>query len=207
MTIKELYDNFYESNTPRNPRLFVDYYEKNYVIISNTDLSNLIDYDLAMRLTCDYAISLESLGYLKKGVEYLDKAISLMENFPNYEKEKLFEIYYYESLIFHKARALYNMKKYKESLIYFNQLDKAYPDNDKYSGWLIGLKYKKFEIFSWIGTIMMLIVLLVRIFFKGNNPTFDYVTLWLLPFSFLLFAIPETIRQFLKYKLKKINAT
>jgi len=164
MTVKELHDNLYDEKTPRNPRSFIDSYETSIDLINGVDLSNLIDYDYVMRLTCDCGILLENSGYLKKSIQYLDKAIDLVENFPNYQKEKLFDIQYYELIVFHKARALYNLKKYKDSKLLFDRLDKAFPNNDKYQSWILGIKAKKYDYFIWSGTGVILADLILRTF-------------------------------------------
>ena len=189
MTIKELYDNLYDSSTPRNSKFFIETFEKNYVITSHVDLTNLSEYEYTMWLTADYAISLEDKGYLQKGIEYLDKAINLFENYPNYRKEKLFEIEYYELLIFHKARALYNLKKYSASLSLFKELDKAFPNNDKYLGWVNGIRNKAIDRLTWIATGIMFAVMMLISFFKGRNIMFDKITYWLLFASFLFFVV------------------
>jgi len=205
MTIQELYDILYDSNTPRNPNLFIETYENNYVLIRNVDLTNLLDYEYTMWLTADYAISLENKGYLQKGIEFLDKAINLFENYPNYRKEKLFEIEYYESLIFHKARALYNLKKYRESLPLFKELDKAFPNNDKYLGWVNGIRNQAIDRLTWIATGIMFSLLMLRTFFKGINITFDKTTFWLLFSSFLFFNACFLFNIIQRIRNKKIT--
>lgn len=207
MTLQELHDYLYDSKTPRNPRLFIDNYENNLILISNADLSILTEYDYAMRLTCDYAISLESTGHLKKGIEYIDKAIDLIENFPDFQKDKLYEIQYYELMKFHKARALYNLKKYDESLSIFEELDRVFPKNDKYISWINGIKNKKIDRLTWIATGIMLIILLSRTFYRGKNITFDNYTFWLLFLSFLFFIVCFVLNMIQRARQKKINAT
>jgi len=207
MTLQELYDNLYDRNTPRYPRLFIESYEKNYVLISNADLKNLADYEYAMWLTADYAMLLEDKGYLKKGIEYLNKAITLFENHPNYQKGKLFEIQYYESLKFHKARALYNLKKYNESLSVFKELDRAFPNNDKYLGWLNGVRNKNLDRLTWIATGIMITILLLKSTFKGNNLMFDRITYWIEFASFLFFIVCFSMNIIQRIRHRKINAT
>jgi tetratricopeptide (TPR) repeat protein len=204
MTIKELHDNLYDEKPLRNPRFFIDTYEKNIDLINNVDISNLIDYDYAMRLTCDYAILLEDSGYIKKSIQYLDKAIDLMENFPNFQKDKLFDIHYYELIVFHKAHALYNLKKYKDSLLIFERLDKAFPNNDKYLGWIYGIKSKKYELYSNVGLGLILADLILGIFFKGKNHQFDIFLLWVLIFA-LIFLISSDILKRIQLRGKKLT--
>jgi tetratricopeptide (TPR) repeat protein len=207
MTIKELHDNLYHEKTPRNPRLFLDTYETNIDLINNVDLSNLIDYDYAMRLTCDYALLLEDSGYLKKSIWYFDKAIKLMENFPEYQKDKLFDIKYYELIVFHKARALYNLKKYMDSQLIFDRLDKVFPNNDKYQSWVLGIKRKKYDYLIWTGMGVILSDLILRTFLKGKYPLFDKLSFWILFVALILTATLEIIKRIKFRKKRKINAT
>jgi tetratricopeptide (TPR) repeat protein len=205
MTIKNLHDYLYDNRTPRNSRLFIENYEKNIVLINNVKLSNITDYEYVMRLTCDYAISLESLGYLKKGIQNLDKAIDLMEKFPSYQKEKLFEFQYYELAKFHKARALYNMKRYKESLLIFKQLDNAFPNNDKYISWINGIKIRNFNRLTNIASAIMLLALIIRLFFKGRDELLDNLSLWFGAFGLMLFLVCEILIRLQKLKNKNVR--
>jgi tetratricopeptide (TPR) repeat protein len=206
MTISDLYDNLYDERTPRNPRLFIDTFESNFVLLNNVDLSNLHDYDYVMRLTCDYAILLEDSGFLKKSIPYLDKAIALMEKFPNYQKEKLFEIKYYELIVFHKARALYNLKRYKDSKLLFDRLDKAFPNNDQYQSWILGIKAKRYDYLIWSGTGVLLTDMIFRTLIKGKFPLIDKLTLWILILS-LFFSVTFEIIKRIELKKRKNNAT
>jgi tetratricopeptide (TPR) repeat protein len=207
MTVKELHDNLYDEKTPRNPRFFIDTFETNIDLINNIDLSNLTDYDYVMRLTCDYAIMLEDSGYLKKSIPYLDKAIDLMENFPEYQKNKLFDIRYYELIVFHKARALYNLKKFKDSQVIFDKLDKALPNNDIYQSWILGIKGKKYDYLIWTGLCVILFDLILRTFLKGKYPLFDKLTFWILLFALIFTATLEIVKRIILRKQKKKNAT
>lgn len=203
MTIKELHDNLYFEITPRNPRMFIDTFEANFDLINNVDLSNLHDYDYAMRLICDYAILLEDSGYLKKSIPYFDKAIDLMEKFPDYQKQNLFDIRYYELIIFHKALALYNLKKYKDSKLLFDRPDKAFPNNDKYEGWVLGIKAKKYDNLIWSGTGVILADMILRTLLKGKYPLFDKLSFWILIVALIFSVTFEIIKQIVLKKKKK----
>lgn len=207
MTIKELHDSLYDEKKPVNPSLFIDTYENNIDIINKVDMSDLQDYDYVMHLTCDYAILLEDAGYLKKSILYLDKAINLIENFPEYQSKNLFDIYYYELIVFHKARALYNLKKYKEAKVLFDKLDKVFPDNDKYQSWTLGIKAKKYNYLIWICSAVIFAVLILRTFLEDKYPLFDILSLWILGFALIFSAIFEITKHIDLKKSKKKNIT
>jgi len=125
-----------------------------------------------------------------------------MENFPNYQKDKLFDIQYYELIVFHKARALFNLKKYKDSHLIFNRLDKAFPNNDKYQSWILGIKGKKYDYLIWTGTGVILADLILRTFLKGKFPLFDKLSLWILIFA-LIFSVTFEIIKRIELKRQK----
>ncbi len=205
MTIKELHDNLYNEESPRNYRYLLNYYETNRDLIENVDLSNLDDYDYAMKLTCDYSLALFDLGYAKKGILYSDKAISLIENFPNFDKDKLFDIRFYELILFNKAKALYNLKKYKESALIFEKLNKQFPENDFYLSWIYGLKNRKYQLLSNIGLYVMLFSIILNIFFEKTSRNFYIYIYFLLIFSLIFATISKIIFEIKRYKLKKLN--
>lgn len=205
MTIKELHDNLYDENIPINPKLFMDNYEENMDLISKVDLTNLNDFGYAMRLTCDYGIILENSGNLLKGLMYLDEAIEMMENFPNYQKNQLFNQPYYELVVFHKARAFYNLRNYKDSQLSFDRLNKALPNNDKYQIWTGSLKVRRYDKWIGIGLGVMLVTLIVRTFLDGKYTLLDEISYWILLFSMIFAAIFEVVKLIEKRKLKKMK--
>jgi tetratricopeptide (TPR) repeat protein len=207
MTIKKLHDNLYDEKTSRNSRMFIDSYEANIDLINSVDLSNLTDYDFAMRLTCDYAILLEKAGNLKKSIPYFDKAIKMLENFPDFQENKFFDIQYYELTMFHKARALYNLKKYKDSQLIFDGLNKAFPNNDKYQSWIIGIKSKKYDFLIWTGMGVILTLLILRTFLEGKYTLFNKLSFWTLLFVLIFTAVLGIVKQIVIRKQKKKNAT
>ena len=205
MTIKELHDNLYNEESPKNQRYLLEYFESNLDIINNVDLTNLIDYDFVMKLTCDYSLALLDLGYIKKGILFCDKSIKLIENFPAFDKEKLFEVRCYELILFNKAKALYKIKKYKDSSLIFNKLNKKFPENDYYLSWIYGLKNNKYESISKVGYFVMLLSIILNIFAdKTNQNTYIYIYS-LLVFSLSFFVIFEIIKRIRQYKFKRLN--
>ena len=125
-----------------------------------------------------------------------------MENFPEYQKDKLFDIKYYELIVFHKARALYNLKKYKDSQLIFDRLDKVFPNNDKYQSWILGIKRKKYDYLIWIGMGMILFDLILRTFLNGKNPIIDKISFWFLFFALIFSITIEIIKRIQLHKQK-----
>lgn len=205
MTIKELYDNLYEKDRPKNPKLLMDNYEANLDLINNANLTNLEDYRYVLRLTCDYAITLENSGYFLKGLLYLDEAIERMENFPGYQKDRPFTIPYYELVVFHKARAFYNLRNYKDSQLTFDKLLKAFPDNNKYQGWIFSIKVKRYENWIGMGLGIMLVTLIIKTISNGKFPLLDQVSYWILLLALLATATFEIERRIKLHNLSRMN--
>jgi tetratricopeptide (TPR) repeat protein len=180
MTIKELHDHMYNDITRANPQLFMDQYKANLDVVNNADLTNLDDFTYAMELTCDYGIFLENSGHFKKAIAYLDEAIDMMEHFPNYQGDELFDVPNYQLVLFHKARAFYHLKFYKDSRLIFDSLRKAFPENEKYRGWISRINVKRYETGVRTGMGVMLVALVVRLVSNGRHSLTANVTYWIL---------------------------
>lgn len=205
MTIKELHDHLYDDITRANPKLFMDQYMANLDLVNNADLTNLEDYAYAMQLTCDYAIFLENSGQLKKGLAFLDEAIDMIEHFPNYQKDQLFDVPHYALVLFHKARAFYHLKFYKDSWQIFDRLLKAFPENENYRAWISRIKVKRYETGVWTGLGVMLAAMILRISFNGRFPLFDQVSYWILLVALVGTAAFEVVKRIEIRKLKRMN--
>ena len=206
MTIKELQDKLYLGDTPVNPKLFVKYYEANLDLINSVDLTNVVDYGFAMRMTCDYAMILENSGNLLKGIMFLDEAIEKLENYPDYQKDRLFEVPYYELVFFHKARAFYNLRNFRDSLMIFERLHKVFPHKEQYKAWILRITAKKYQHWVWNGLGVMLVTLILRIFLEEKVPWMDEITYWILLLALVCTATFEIGKWIKLKKLKRIHA-
>lgn len=82
-------------------------------------------YEEKLDLTLDYVLSIFSIGKYYKFLSLVDPIIEtiIRDNIHSFNDQDLFQI-----LLFKKAAALYNIKKYEESIIILKQLVKI---NDK----------------------------------------------------------------------------
>ena len=82
-------------------------------------------YEEKLDLTLDYVLSIFSIGKYHKFLSLVDPIIEtiIRDNIHSFNDQDLFQI-----LLFKKAAALYNLKKYEESIIISKQLVKI---NDK----------------------------------------------------------------------------
>jgi tetratricopeptide (TPR) repeat protein len=209
MTVKELHDNLYDQNVQWSSKTIIKVYEANLDLITSVDLTNLADYDYSMRMTCDYAIALEISGYNKKSIVHLNHAIQLIENFPAYQEKNLFDLQYYELAIFHKARALFDSKKYKDSELLFKRLLQAFPDNDRYQNWNLNLINRRYNVIIRFSFGIMLTTLVLRTFISGKFAIFDRVSLQVLGLSLMFSVFCEIARRIViwtqKNKFRKLE--
>jgi len=207
MTVEELHDLLYNNELTKTLRQFVTTYDDNLDLINSIDFSKFSENDPAIRLTFDYAIILEELGYFKKSILHLNNAINLLENSKVFQKENHYEIPYYETIIFHKALALYHLKKYKDSLSVFKDLNKAFPGNDNYLNWIYTIKSRIVHIVYQTSLVILLIFLLLDPILKDNIRIYSNFSKWVLLFFFVFLIASEVIKIYLKKKVKKFNTT
>lgn len=205
MTIKELYDSLYDENNPKDYRTFINGYESNAEVLAHVNWSDLGEYKYTMRLICDYAISLEGAGYARKSIPHFDKAIDLIRNYPSHLNINLFSIPYYEVVVFHKARALYNLKRFRESRVLFNSLNDAFPGNDLYLSWMKGIKSRSYDILIGSSLVVLTIDMVLGAFIGGKYPLLDTWLLWILIASLALSFSLEIIKRIDLKKLKSID--
>lgn len=102
-------------------------------------------YEEKLDLTLDYVLSIFSIGKYHKFLSLVDPIIetTIRDNIHSFNDQDLFQI-----LLFKKAAALYNLKKYEESIIILKQLVKINGKEGDYRKlmWLalIRLKISKF---------------------------------------------------------------
>lgn len=153
--IKILYDKIYSDQSRKDPKLFIDFYERNKNLIEGADSSTSNpDYDDIMRITSDYALSLSQYGSSRKAIPYLDKAIQL---FKDSSLTDLTKVYMYEILVWTRGVENYDRKKYSIAKSDFQYLVENYPENDKYKRWLLAsrtIQLKKFVNYLWIATLI-----------------------------------------------------
>jgi len=150
--IKILYDKIYSDKSTKDPKLFIDFYERNKNLIEGADSSTSnTDYDDIMRITSDYALSLSQYGSSRKAIPYLDKAIQL---FKDSSLTDLTKVYMYEILVWTRGVENYDRKKYSIAKSDFQYLVENYPENDK---WLLAsrtIQLKKFVNYLWMATLI-----------------------------------------------------
>lgn len=186
-------------------RGIIRFYENNLDSIENIDISQNDDnYEIKLKILCDYGVSLVIVGNYSKGVEILKTAIPMFEYAPGQEQSKLKSNGYFENLLWSYGLALWETKKLNDSIKIFDRLVEYYPDNDKYRKWLNQLKANKISKITtplWIVCMVWLFGELT-IFEKFESTTRFKLAL----IGFILLLIVSFL-EYYKYKTKNKKST
>ena len=170
-----LYDQIYLDEKNKDPRIFIDLVRPKLSLIENTEFNNDEDYNIATTILSDYGIMLYRAGYYQKSIDYLNLAIKQFENFTNLKNKDLLEHASYESLLFHRAMGLYDLKQFGQSALDFKRLVKKFPDNDKYLSWLKLIKSRRYSSIEWMFAFICT-ASLIFIFFWHNNDSIEFIS-------------------------------
>ena len=144
MKIKELNAKIYQSELTKDPKEFIKVFEENQEIIFQEKAKLTSEnHEILMKLFADYSISLVQRDSYSKSLHHFDEAINLFETFQEHKNKDLFEIQYFETLLFYKGVAEYYLNNFTSSKETFSKLINKFPDNDKYKNWLIACENVK----------------------------------------------------------------
>lgn len=203
MNINELYNTAYDHDLNQEPQKFIEFFERNRILIEGQKIENSNElYDKITRLNCDYAHSLTLRENYSKAIENIRNAIDLLEKHPNYKEIDLFELPFYEALIFDRASANFYLKKIKQAEIDLIELTKRFPDNDKYKNWKNATKLYELNKTENILYFIVAAAVLANIFLDESNGFFWRLRLILLFAGFVGIAVIELIKWILKKKMK-----
>jgi tetratricopeptide (TPR) repeat protein len=170
-----LYDQIYGDEKNNEPRKFIELIAPKLSLLEDIELKDNDDYNFATAIVSDYGIMLYRAGYYQKSIKYINVAIKQFENFTNLKYENLLEEPKYESLLFHRAMVLYDLKQYSQSALDFKRLAQKYPDNDRYLSWLKLIKSRRYSLFEWMFALIT-IISLIFIFFWHNNDSIEFMS-------------------------------
>jgi tetratricopeptide (TPR) repeat protein len=203
MTFDELYNSAYDHDLHHEPQKFINFFEQNQILIQGQKIeSNDILFDKVTRLNCDYAHSLTIRENYSKAIDNIEKAIALIERHPVYNETNLFEVPYYEALIFDRASANYYLKNIKEAEKDLTELTRKFPGNDKYKNWKNATKVydlNKTETFLiYFGTAS----LVANTFLESSSGFFWQLSNILLIAAIVGIGIIELSKWIIKKKMK-----
>lgn len=137
MTVNELYDKIYTDESTKDSNTFLGIFDPNKEIVESAVINGNQDlHNKVMRLTADYAHHLTMRENYKKAIPQIDKAIELFQTYSDFKGSNLYEIGFYETLIFDRAMSNYYLKNFKASKQDLIILMDKFPDNDKYKNWM-----------------------------------------------------------------------
>ncbi len=207
MTFNELYSEAYNQDLNHEPQKFIDFFEQNRILIEGQKIEkNNEIYDKVTRLNCDYAHSLTLRENYTNALKIIDRAINLLEKHPDYKEIDLFEVPYYEALVFDRASVNYYLKKIKEAEKDLIELTKRFPGNDKYRNWKNATKVyelNRTEIFLYY---LVAAAVLSNIFLDESYGFFWRLRITLLIAGLVGIAVTQLTKWILRKKWSK-NST
>jgi len=159
--LQKLYDELY-NETSRDPRKFIKTLESKFELVEKSTNEDKEEYVKVTKIIADYGSALVETGYFSKAVQNLNEAIIRMENEKDIQIPDLYEEPIYETSIFYRGLAHFNLKKYKESTKDFKKLINKFPNNDRYKNWYNGSVDRSFKKLDWTflsATIVFIVVL------------------------------------------------
>ena len=159
-SIQELKDE-YDQLGKADYLAMIKFYESNVDSIDAIDIAiDNVHYDAKMHWKSGYGMSLVSAGYYSQSTTVLEDSISMFENSPSIEPDKLYTINYFEHVLWNYGIALWENKNIPKAKMLFERLTKHYPDNEKYRAWLNGLKTQSLRkianIVALIGALLLI---------------------------------------------------
>ncbi len=174
--LKELYEQLYKGESAKDSKIFIEIAERNLNMFDGTTYENSDDVEKAGRIMADYAIALSNDNQPEKSLAFLTKAINRIENTKELMEDNPEGKELYESLIFHRGMAMFQLKRYKEAKSDFRMLIDKFPGNSKYKyryNEIIRLSFRKTE---WIFVVLIILISVVCILIEKKDPFVYRVT-------------------------------
>jgi len=197
-----IYADFYNIDSDDTTGI-IKFYENNSLILDNKSVfQDKDDFNEYIIILCQYVISLEKIGKYTKAVKYAEKAVNLIEDKLSEYNINLKEFTKYWSILSSRARAQYNLKDYKNSILTFKKLYLWDPDNDNIRNWLDSAKSRQRNSINIYFYVTGLILLFVEMIF-GNQFGNPKLKLYLSVISFLFLSI-GLVNEYFGDKLIKL---
>jgi len=143
MTIDELYAKIYADDSVQDSNVFLGIFEAHKGILETVSLDGKPEFhSKVMRLSADYAHQLTLKENYSKAIPQIEKALALFQSHPDFEDKDLYEIGFYEKLIFDRAISNYYLKNFHAANQDLKVLRAKFPDNERYKTWLTASKSK-----------------------------------------------------------------
>ncbi len=173
--LQKLYEELY-NETSRDPRIFIKMLENKIELVEKSKNEDKEEYVKVTKIIADYGSALAETGYFSKAVQNLNNAIVRMENEKELDISDLFEEPIYETSIFYRGLANFNLKKYKESTKDFKKLIDKFPNNDRYKNWYNGSVDRSFKKLDWTFLSATIVFLALLYPLRPNDGMLFYIT-------------------------------
>lgn len=197
-----IYADFYKIDSNDTSGI-IKFYENNALILDNkTVFQDKDDFNEYIIILCKYVISLEKIGKYTKAVKYAEKAVNLIDYKLSEYNINLKDFTKYWSMLSSKARAHYNLKDYKNSILTFKKLHLWDPDNDNIKNWLDSAQSRQRNSINIYFYVTGLILLFGEMIFgnKFGNPE---LKLYMSVISFIFLSV-GLINEYFGDKLVKL---
>ena len=197
--INEIYERFHGEDSIRDPKVFLKESESIKDQFEKDSFENYDEYFKTTKLVSEYAEALVICKQSDKSLPYFEKAITLINQNEKLKNKNLFQEPIYESLIFHRGIAYYDLKKIIKALRDFKKLVDNFPTNEKYSNWKNASKVFIFNKLEWILLALTIIFIVLSMSLKPEHGIIDTISY----FGLAIFLIISIIVRILNKKLRK----
>jgi hypothetical protein len=138
--IFELYNNIYSTD------VFIRAYQEHREMIESTKIGeNQEEYNMVMRITCDYGNSLTSMNFHSQSLPILNKAKILLENYSGFNKSEMSKVEMYRTVLFNRGVSNYNLKRYSAARKDFHWLAQNNPGEIKFKNWIAVIGFRRYD--------------------------------------------------------------
>ncbi len=197
--LNEIYKKFHSENSVLEPKAVLEEYESIKGQFEKDSFEDYDEYFKTTKLVSDYAIAFVIDKQSDKSFPYFEKAISLINQNEKLKNKNLFAEPLYESLIFHRGIAHYDLKNFRKAFIDFNKLVDNFPENEKYNNWKITSKIYFLVKLEKVSLALLFISLLLSFPIKSEIRIINEIALVCL----IIFLIGASVIGILNRKLKK----
>ncbi len=177
MTTQNLHEIFekYEADFVDGPAFAITFFDQNPALLSHLGyINNKPDFERTLAVIWRYIAALVSKRLYTKALAEADKMLPFITQNAVLLHTDQMAISWYRYVVFKKAEALYQLKRYREAMHEFNSLKKYEPDNADIKKWYFYSWYGRYAPLSqaalYVGAFLIFTNLSLNLFPKGTIP-------------------------------------
>ncbi|UEG53942.1 hypothetical protein LLH06_03005 [Mucilaginibacter daejeonensis] len=156
-------------------------------------INNKPDFERALAVIWRYIAALVSKRQYTKALAEADKMLPFITQNAVLLHTDPMTISWYRYVVFKKAEALYQLKRYREAMHEFNSLKKYEPDNADIKRWAFYSWYGRYAPLSqaalYVGAFLILTNLSLNLFPKGTIPPVPRLIAYIVGLSLVAFNL------------------